>query len=293
VNMSNGQWARLPNSAMATGWVFYNWAFAYAQRNGAWHWINGTDRQWVVNMRTRAWSRFGVGGVPPIPGNMVLVGGNMDLDSFYIGKYEVTWAEWVVVRDWAATNGYDIGGGLGCNTNHPVYNVNWYDALKWCNARSQKEGLAPVYAVSGNTYRTGEHDIVGATASANGYRLPTLVEWRFAARGGTLYETFTYAGGNTLDDVGWYTDNSSGAPCNQFVTKGTWPVGQKNPNGRGIYDMSGNVMEFLFSNDAGQAGLAGGSWWSVASSCAINTGMSGWAVERIADRGFRVVRNAP
>ncbi len=60
VNMSNGQWARLPNSAMASGWVFYNWAFAYAQSNGAWHWINGADRQWVVNMRTAAWSRYGV-----------------------------------------------------------------------------------------------------------------------------------------------------------------------------------------------------------------------------------------
>ncbi len=60
VNMGNGQWARLPNSALATGWVFYNWAFAYSQGNGAWHWINDADVQWVVNMRTAAWSRFGV-----------------------------------------------------------------------------------------------------------------------------------------------------------------------------------------------------------------------------------------
>lgn len=59
-NMSNGQWVRLPNSAMAAGWVFYSQAFAYAQGNNAWHWINGADRQWVVNMRTAAWSRFGV-----------------------------------------------------------------------------------------------------------------------------------------------------------------------------------------------------------------------------------------
>jgi formylglycine-generating enzyme len=289
--MDSGAWARLPDSALASGWVFYNWAFALAQDNGVWHWINEPDVQWVVNMRTAAWSRF---GVSIVPAGMVRVEENTEHDSFYIGQYEVTWEEWVDVRDWSVTNGYDLAGiGAGCDTNHPVYNVNWYDSIKWCNARSEKEGFSPVYTASGNTYRTGDHDVVGATASADGYRLPTTSEWRYAARGGTLNEAFTYSGSDTLDDVGWYVDNSGGAPCNQWQTRGTWPVGQKNPNGLGIYDMSGNVREFVFENNAGQAGVAGGSWDVADSSCEINTGASGWAVDRVVDRGFRVVRNAP
>jgi formylglycine-generating enzyme len=291
VNMGSGQWAKLEDSALASGWVFYQWAFAYAQSNGAWHWINDADTQWVVNMRTAAWSRFGVSAVPA---GMVRVEGSIHYDSFYIGKFEVTWKEWGDVRDWSVTNGYDLAGvGVGCDTNHPVHSVNWYDSLKWCNARSEKEGVAPVYTASGNIYRTGNHDVVGATASADGYRLPTSSEWRYAARGGILNEAFTYSGSDTLADVGWYENNSGGAPCNQFATQGTWPVGQKNANGLGIHDMSGNVMEFLFSNDAGQAGLAGGGWYSPAFACEIETGIDGWAIDRLSDRGLRVVRNAP
>ncbi len=57
--MSNGQWARMENSALATGWSYHVWPFVYAQGNGAWHWFNQTDRQWVVNMRSGIWSRLG------------------------------------------------------------------------------------------------------------------------------------------------------------------------------------------------------------------------------------------
>jgi len=58
-NMSNGQWARLDNSALSAGWSYHVWPWAYAQSNGAWHWFNQSDRQWVVNMRSGTWSRFG------------------------------------------------------------------------------------------------------------------------------------------------------------------------------------------------------------------------------------------
>jgi formylglycine-generating enzyme required for sulfatase activity len=73
--------------------------------------------------------------------------GALPVDTFYIGKTEVTWGEWQTVRTWAVANGYtdlaNVGQGMG--DNYPVSHVNWYDVVKWCNARSEKEGKMPVY----------------------------------------------------------------------------------------------------------------------------------------------------
>ena len=63
--MDSGQWARLPDSLLATGWVFYEWPYAVSGSQGVWHWINEGDVQWVVNMRTGDWSRFGRESAPP------------------------------------------------------------------------------------------------------------------------------------------------------------------------------------------------------------------------------------
>jgi len=301
VNMSNGQWARLPNSAMATGWVFYNWAFAYAQRNGAWHWINGADRQWVVNMRTAAWSRFGVGGVPPVPVGFVRVEGGVGSNitvshSFYMGKHEVTWAEWQAVQAWAVTNDYVFSGNAdGCATNHPVQSVNWYDVVKWCNAKSEKEGLTPVYTVSGVTYRTGEQDNVDANVAANGVRLPTWDEWRFAAEGGIHGQGYTYSGGDVIGDVAWFVDNSIWAACGYGMSdRGTWPVGQKAANELGIHDMTGNVWEWTFTEAGPDTRYCpGGSWWSTAGNSLPGTAWNRGAEQMNTEVGFRIVRNAP
>ena len=118
--------------------------------------------------------------------------------NFSIGRTEVTWAEFQAVRRWAEENGYDIGdAGAGIAPNHPATTVNWYEILKWCNAASERTGLRPAYKVGTSIYRTG-NIVPTIDSTSDGYRLPSVTEWVFAARGGVKTNGYVYSGSNDI-----------------------------------------------------------------------------------------------
>ncbi len=218
------------------------------------------------------------------------------ISPFTIAETELTYGLWKDVRDWATTNGYVLASGKSgshgavLEENHPVTRVSWQDAVVWCNAYTEmkvakaKEAIKLArekkLAISAEMMQASQmkpvyYDKKGGEVlkdknkvstpymdkKAKGFRLPTSVEWEYAARYqgddkinavqlGEAYftklDSFAGATGNYLDaeacnEVAWYKANSEGK---------THPVGQKKPNKLGLYDMSGNVWEWMYDGVA-------------------------------------------
>ena len=250
-----------------------------------------------------------------MPANFVEVEGGtfsngtsqVTVSSFYLDKYQLTQADYqAVMGTW---NSDPLGDGTaGIGSDYPVYYVTWFNAIEYCNRRSRQEGLTPCYSYSNYGTNTdnwpsgwntsnANHTNVNCNWTANGYRLPTEMEWMFAAKGGNLSQGYTYSGSNTIGDVAWYTPNSD---------RTTHTVGTKTANELGLYDMSGNVWQWCWdiygsypsgsqnnptgSNSGSNRVLRGGSWLSDAHYCTVSYRGSSLATYSGYNIGFRVCR---
>ena len=187
-----------------------------------------------------------------------------ELVAFEIGRTAVTRAQF------AATAGREL-----TDTRTPAHGVTWFEAIDWCNAASEADGLGPAYARSGRS--------VEWNVAANGYRLPTEAEWEYACRAGSVGPHY-----GQLNEIAWTAKDGLFAPRD---------VALKAPNDFGAYDMLGNVWEWCWDYaDPARYGdyrvFRGGGWadeaWNVRAS--VRRGSAPDA--GLEDVGFRVARGA-
>ncbi len=230
---------------------------------------------------------------------------SVTLVPFFIGKYELTQAEYTAVMGSNPAHDYGVGD------NYPVYYVSWYSIIKYCNLRSLAEGLVPCYTISGSVdpgdwgsvpdYNNATWNAAICDWSADGYRLPTEAEWEYAARGATNNPDYIYSGSDDVFAVAWHTGNPYSSQ----------PVGTKAPNGIGTYDMSGNIIEWCWDwysdtyysispsdnptgPDSGTSRVVrNGSWCSGAFHCRVVHRDLYAPVSKSNLTGFRLCRSCP
>lgn len=197
------------------------------------------------------------------------------LQPFSINKMETTYSLWYQVRSVAEKIGYYFenpgqGGTYGRrgavpteeNSLQPVTMINWYDAIVWCNALSEIRGKTPCYTYNGEVLRdsgdTAACDLCDCDWSANGYRLPSEAEWEYAARRTRLgFQRGDLISGQVTDDAeegllyAWTFENASatrnvGTAGIPFDPDSVSLPETGNANNAGLYDMSGNVLEFCW-----------------------------------------------
>ena len=222
---------------------------------------------------------------------------------FYLAKTELTQAQWTAVM------GDNPSSKLAADL--PVVNVNWFGAIEYCNRRSLKEGLEPCYSYAefganpdswpeGWNQEDVNHSKVSCNWLLSGYRLPSEMEWLFAAGGGSKSRYYAYSGSNEVDEVAWHKGNSGGT---------IHAVGTKAANELGFHDMSGNVWEWLwdiygeyphgnsanlYGADSGDSRCGrGGSWNYEAGFCALDKRSNGYPTITSGDLGFRICRTMP
>ncbi|MDR2095918.1 MAG: SUMF1/EgtB/PvdO family nonheme iron enzyme [Treponema sp.] len=238
--------------------------------------------------------------------------------GYWMGETEVTQELFQAVMG-INPSSFTSGAAAGETQNRrPVEQVNWYDAIAFCNKLSIAAGKEPVYSVSGvsdwaalaySSIPTSDDSTWDAATwdkSTNGYRLPTEMEWMWAAMGAdtsvqpniTGYDK-AFAGStgsNSIDEYAWYDTNSDSK---------THEVGKKNANELELKDMSGNVFEWCWdwhdsypaegtTDYTGAASgaarvIRGGSWSNYASICAVSCRVNTYPDNRFDDLGFRVV----
>lgn len=166
---------------------------------------------------------------------------SVSVSSFYLDQFELTQREYLDVMGNNPSYFRSVA-------NAPVESVSWFDAIEYCNRRSLFEGYKPVYSYANSGTNPGtwpegwnldfnNHLKITWDRTADGYRLPTEMEWMWAARGGLLSRGVKYSGSKKIDAVAWYQKNSDSR---------THTVGTKICQELPLWDMSGNVMEWVW-----------------------------------------------